>query len=140
MTHLKSCPFCGSDAEPGGGTIGNITVTSARCSNVDCIAAFKSVDPKVWNMRPEAKTVKDKLADVASKIGIEYISLDQLISAYLTIWEDRKREETVRRAELDAMRERVAKQTADEVKTMGWFSVERLRGMSLLELSDLLRD
>lgn len=48
---LKMCPFCGSDAEQTGGYAGGVTIRTARCSNRDCIASFKSVDVEVWNRR-----------------------------------------------------------------------------------------
>lgn len=57
-TPLKHCPFCGSKAKRTGGTLGDITITSCRCSNIDCIASFKSVDYSVWNTRID-KNVAD---------------------------------------------------------------------------------
>ena len=50
---LKLCPFCKSVAKRTGGTIGDITINSCRCSNRECIASFTSVDYDVWNTRPE---------------------------------------------------------------------------------------
>lgn len=60
-TPLKHCPFCGSVAERTGGSYGGVTIDTARCSNRDCIASFKSVDSVIWNRR-----VDQKVSDVTT--------------------------------------------------------------------------
>lgn len=48
---LLPCPFCWSAAKRTGGYAAGITIRTARCSNDDCLASFKSVDDEIWNRR-----------------------------------------------------------------------------------------
>jgi len=80
------------------------------------------------------------LQDYSKEMGINgTLSLAQLIDAHRTLHAFRKQTEAEWRAELVVRRERVTAQAIAEVKEQGWFSAERLRGMTLGELAELIQ-
>jgi len=84
----------------------------------------------------------EKLQAYANEMGLvgdKTLSLDQLIDSHRGLRAFRLQSEAERRAEMDRAREFATKQAINEVKTLGWFSVERLRGMTLAELAEVLR-
>jgi len=51
QSFLKSCPFCGSNAEKLIKLYGTDMFSNTKCTNKECIASFKSVPHKIWNTR-----------------------------------------------------------------------------------------
>lgn len=83
---------------------------------------------------------QQKLKAYAKEMGLynESLSIDQLIEAHRTLRAYRLQSSVERQAEMQAAREFAIKQATDEVKQYGWFSIERLRGMTLAELAELI--
>jgi hypoxanthine phosphoribosyltransferase len=86
------------------------------------------------NEKLQAYAVEMELA------GDKSLSLDQLIDSHRTLRAFRQLSEAERREQITAAREFAAKQATEEVKSLGWFSVERLRGMTMAELAELIRE
>jgi hypothetical protein len=89
------------------------------------------------------QTDTEKLQAYAVEMGLSSTKpfpLDQLIDSHRTLREFRQLSEAERRAQIAAAREFATKQATEEVKTLGWFSVERLRGMTLAEIAELIRE
>jgi hypothetical protein len=89
------------------------------------------------------QTDNEKLQAYAVEMGLagdKSLSLEQLIDSHRTLRAFRQLSEAERREQITAAREFAIKQATEEVKNLGWFSVERLRGMTLAELAELIRE
>jgi len=87
------------------------------------------------------QTDNEKLQAYAVEMGLassQPFLIDQLIDSHRTLREFRQLSEADRRAQITAAREFATKQAIEEVKGLGWFSVERLRGMTLAEIAELI--
>lgn len=88
-------------------------------------------------------TNTEKLQAYAVELGLagnKSLSLDQLIDSHRTLRAFRQLSEAERRDQITVAREFAIKQATEEVKSLGWFSVERLRGMTLAEIAELIRE
>jgi hypothetical protein len=85
------------------------------------------------------QSCEEKLAAYAEEMDVSCLTQDMLIDSHRNLRAMSQRWEVERRAEMQKAREFATEQAADEVKEMGWFSLERLREMTLGELSELLR-
>lgn len=84
--------------------------------------------------------MNDLLKQYASEIGIDDISLVQLIDSHRTLRAANRKRHEEWLAELHQAREIGMKQAIAEVKEYGWFSRETLRSMTLAQLVDLLQE
>lgn len=86
--------------------------------------------------------VEQKLKAYAKEMGLnnESLSLDQLIDAHRTLRAYRLRSNAQQQAEMQAAREFATNQATEQVMQYGWFSVERLRKMTLAELAELIHE
>lgn len=75
----------------------------------------------------------------AEEMGVRQLSLESLIKGHRTLRQNALKSNAELSAELAQRREFVSAQAEREVKELGWFSVERLRGMTLDELAELIR-
>lgn len=85
------------------------------------------------------QTCDEKLADYAKELGVSSLRLDMLIDTHRSMRAAAQRSNAEKRAEMQAAREQATQQAITEVKEMGWFSLERLRTMTMGELAELLR-
>lgn len=85
------------------------------------------------------QSCEEKLAAYAKEMDVTCLTQDMLIDSHRTLRAMSQRSESERRAEMQKARQFATEQATDEVKKMGWFSLERLRTMTLGELSELLR-
>ncbi|MBC8737005.1 hypothetical protein F6X40_09310 [Paraburkholderia sp. UCT31] len=81
----------------------------------------------------------DLLKDYARRIGIDSLSLTDLIESHCSLREERKKFQAEWQTELQNGREYGRAQAEREVRELGWFSAERLRSMTLSELAELIR-
>lgn len=117
--------------------------STKKCYNVVFDIQASEPDRPGRERKESMQTDNEKLQAYAAEMGVaagKPFSLDQLIDSHRTLREFRQLSEAERRAQIAAAREFAANQATEEVKSLGWFSIERLRGMTLGELSDLLRE
>jgi hypothetical protein len=92
---------------------------------------------KGWR-KPGKLTTTQKLNAYAESMGLKSLTLDELIESHRHLRAHMTREV----AEIDAMRDRIYKDTKDRAKE--WFTdrliTERLRAMSVPEMVDFLRE
>jgi hypothetical protein len=81
--------------------------------------------------------MRDLLKEYAEELGIS-LSLESLIEAHRVLRERALRTNEAMRREMDQAREHARQQAEEEAKKYGWFSAERLRAMTLGELTELL--
>lgn len=79
------------------------------------------------------------LKEYAEELGVESLSMDMLVGSHRTLRAAMQRSEAERRAEMQAAREHATAAATAEVKEQGWFSIERLREMTLGELTEVMR-
>jgi uncharacterized sporulation protein YeaH/YhbH (DUF444 family) len=92
-----------------------------------------------YDQELQMQSSEEKLKAYATEMGVQLLTLDVLIDSHRSLRASAQRSAAERRAEMQAAREHATKQATDEVKELGWFSVERLRSMSVGELAELLR-
>lgn len=76
----------------------------------------------------------------AEEMGVRQLSLEALINGHRTLRQNALKSNAELSAELTQRREFVSAQAVKEVKELGWFSVDRLKGMTLGELAELIRE
>lgn len=81
-----------------------------------------------------------EIDDYANEMGIKSgMSLKQLIDSHRNLRAQAIKSNKEVQAEMQKARQHATDMTVKELKEQGWFSVERLREMTLAELSEFIR-
>lgn len=84
-------------------------------------------------------SMEEELRAYTAELKVSSLSLTQLINSHRNLRTDAQKTNAERLAEMQKSREIAATQAIAEVKELGWFSVERLRGMTLAQIAELIR-
>jgi len=88
----------------------------------------------------ELMEMQKKLAGYAKEMGMGNITLDELISSHKDLRARNSRSHKELIEEIKQAREHAAAQTAKDLTERGWLSIERLKEMTLCEISEMIEN
>lgn len=91
-------------------------------------------------IKEEPDYVQKRLAEYSKEIGISGITLDELINSHKDLRARNSRSHKELAEEIKQAREHAAAQTAKDLTERGWLSIERLKEMTLGEISEMIEN